>query len=148
LVGAYAAKTLYPESRIIIDFGTAITFDFLSKRGDYQGGFILPGIGSTLRVLSSCALLPDKIILRKSKTLIPKDTRESINRGIAEGFSVMLNALVKKYKRILKLSAKDKVVITGGDAKFILPKIEFSYQYEPFLVIKGMVILAKKFSPQ
>jgi pantothenate kinase type III len=60
----------------------------------------------------------------------------------------MLNALVKKYKRILKLSAKDKVVITGGDAKFILPKIEFSYQYEPFLVIKGMVILAKKFSPQ
>ena len=86
LVAAYAAKKIYKEARVIVDFGTAITFDILSENGSYEGGLILPGLGSTLRVLSSCALLPDKITLHKSSVCIPRDTEDSINRGITEGF--------------------------------------------------------------
>ena len=63
LVNAYAAQSLYPGTRLIIDFGTAVTFDFLSKNGTYEGGLILPGLGSSLQVLSSCALLPSTITL-------------------------------------------------------------------------------------
>jgi type III pantothenate kinase len=143
LVGAFAVKKIYPHTRLIIDFGTAITFDFLSGRGDYQGGFILPGIGSTLKVLSSCALLPKKIKLKETARLIPRDTRESISKGIEEGFSAMINSLIEKYKKILKFSSKN-VVVTGGDAASILPKLKSTYIYEPFLIIKGLIILSNQ----
>jgi type III pantothenate kinase len=142
LVAAFAAKQLYGRTRIIIDFGTAITFDILSKGGDYQGGLILPGIGSTLRVLSSCALLPKKIYLKKPKTLIPRNTAESINKGLDSGFLAMLNSLVDRYKKILKLNQNDKIVVTGGDARFIFKRLQFHCAYEPFLIAKGLALLS------
>jgi len=143
LVNAYGAKYLYPKTRLVIDFGTAVTFDFLSKKGDYEGGLILPGLGSSLRVLSSCALLPSTITLKHTKTAIPKNTPESINKGIEEGFSAMVNTLVKKYKKTLRLSPQDKIIITGGEASFILPSLSFPYIYEPFLIFKGFIVLEK-----
>ena len=144
LVGAIAAKNIYPRARLIVDFGTAITFDFLSKQGDYLGGFILPGIGSTLGVLSSCALLPKKIKIKPTKKLIPQDTATSISKGMIEGFSSMVNGLIKKYKKILKLSPKETPIITGGDAATIAPYLNFSYIHDPKLVLKGLLFLAKK----
>ncbi|MFA6281826.1 MAG: type III pantothenate kinase [Candidatus Omnitrophota bacterium] len=143
VVGAYGAKKIYRNARIVIDFGTAITFDILSKNGDYEGGLILPGIGSTLKVLSSCALLPKTIKLEKTKIAIPRDTRESIYKGLDEGFSSMINHLVEKYKRMLKLPASNRIIITGGDARFILPGLKFRHQYEPFLVAKGLSKLSE-----
>ncbi|MEI8350525.1 MAG: type III pantothenate kinase [Candidatus Omnitrophota bacterium] len=142
LVSAYAARILYPQVRIVIDFGTAITVDFLSRTGVYEGGLILPGIGSTLRVLSSCALLPRRIILRSTQALIPRDTPQSINSGITEGFSSMVNVLVKKYKKFLCLKKNTRIVITGGDAQSILSRLDFAYSYEPFLIMKGLILLA------
>lgn len=141
IVGAFAAKILYPRSRIIIDFGSAITFDFLSRQGDYKGGFILPGIGFSLRALSSCALLPNKIILKKTRQVIPRNTQESISKGIEEGFSSMINSLVFQYKKILGILPVEKVVITGGDASLLREKFMFPYICEPCLVLKGLILL-------
>lgn len=143
LVGAFAARRLYPKTRIIIDFGTAITFDVLSKQGDYLGGFILPGMGSTLRVLSNCAMLPKRIKLSRIKKIIPQETKDSISKGIEEGFSLMLSSLVAKYKRVLSLDKADTIVITGGEASFIIPKLDFIYKYEELLVEKGLLFLAE-----
>ncbi len=142
LVGVYAAKKIYSQARIVIDFGTAITLDVISRKGEYEGGVILPGLGSTLKVLSSCALLPNQIKLSRSKKMIPTDTQSSINKGIEEGFAAMINALVIKYKSMLKINESIKVIITGGDAKFILPNLEFKYMYEPFLVTYGLIGLS------
>lgn len=146
LVAAYSANYFYEPTRLVIDCGTAITLDFLAKEGAYLGGLILPGIGSTLRVLSSCALLPAQIKLQKKYTrgLIPKDTDASIACGIEQGFSAMLNALVKRYKRMLKISGSQKVVITGGDAAYIKDQLTFPYIYDPLLVLKGLIILGTK----
>jgi pantothenate kinase type III len=94
-------------------------------------------------VLSSCALLPKKIKLKETARLIPRDTRESISKGIEEGFSAMINSLIEKYKKILKFSSKN-VVVTGGDAASILPKLKSTYIYEPFLIIKGLIILSNQ----
>ena len=138
LVGAYAAKKIYPETRLLLDFGTAITLDFLSKKGDYLGGIILPGIGSTLKAFSNCALLPKKINFTNTKNIIPKDTNESINQGMKEGFSLMINGLVNKYAKKLKISNTKKIIITGGEAEIIIPALKFPYIYEPFLVVKGL----------
>jgi type III pantothenate kinase len=144
LVAAFACKKLYPKARLVLDFGSAITLDFLSKKGDYQGGIILPGIGSTQKALSNCALLPKKISFKKTKKLIPTNTKDSINKGLEEGFSAMVNSLVEKYKKQLKISNKEKVVITGGEAVVVIPKLNFPYKYEPFLVLKGLNILTEE----
>lgn len=144
LVAAFAAKKMTPSSRLIIDFGTAITFDFLSKKDEYLGGLILPGLGSTLSVLSSCALLPKKITLKNVKTLIPKDTGASISKGIKEGFSHMVNSLFYTYKKKLRLKSSEIPVITGGDAKKIISTITFPYIYEPLLVLKGLRLLSEQ----
>ncbi len=144
LVAAFSARKLFPESRLVIDFGTAITFDFLSKSGTYEGGIILPGIGSTLAVFSKCALLPKSVPLKRSRRIIPRNTQQSINKGLVEGFSEMLNALVKKYTRLLKITAKPAVVITGGEVSAIKSALNFRHHYEPYLVAKGLYLLAAK----
>jgi len=143
LVGAYAAKSFFPQSRLILDFGTAITLDFLNKQGDYQGGLILPGVGSTLEVLANCALLPKRVSFKSSKQTIPTNTNESITRGIQEGFSSMLNSLVAKYKKLLKIPASIPVVVTGGSAPIVFKKLNFPRIYKPFLVLEGLGHLAK-----
>lgn len=142
LVAAYASKKIYKDARIIIDFGTAITFDILSKEGSYEGGLILPGLGSTLKVLSSCALLPKKIELRNRFAHIPRDTKASIDIGIKQGFSFMLNSLIEEYRKILHLKKNAKVIITGGDAKFILPSLKSTVIFDQFLVMNGLYLLA------
>ena len=142
LVSAYAAKKIWPETRFIIDFGTATTIDFLNKKGDYQGGIILAGIGSTCKALSECALLPNKTKLNYTKTIIPKDTQESITIGIVEGFSSMINGLIKKYRSKLKIRGKQTIVITGGEAGIVENKLQFVYKYEPDLVLKGLQMLS------
>jgi len=146
LVGAYAAKIFFPDTRMILDFGTAITLDFLSKKGHYQGGLILPGVGSTLQVLSGCALLPKNIRFAGTKKIIPTDTMESISKGLQDGFSLMINGLVENYRRLLKINNSAKIIITGGQAPFILAKLDFSYHYEPDLVLRGLAALGQNIS--
>jgi len=143
LVGAYAAKQLFSEARLVLDFGTAITLDFLSKGNVYQGGIILPGLGSTLGVFSKCALLPKQIKFKKTKKLIPTTTETSITKGLLEGFSLMINSLVKKYKKKLSIAKNKKVLITGGEAEVIIPGLDFPFKYEPLLVLKGLEILSR-----
>lgn len=145
LVVAFAAKSLFPKVRIVLDFGTAITLDFLSSRGDYQGGIILPGVGSTLSVFSSCALLPKKVRIAKVRRTIPHNTAESISKGLTEGFSGMINSLVKKYRQALKIPASGEIVVTGGEAAWVKSKLDFNYHYQPYLVAKGLLILANRY---
>ena len=149
LVAGFAARSLYPGSRFVVDFGTATTFDVLSREGAYMGGFILPGVGSTLRVFSECALLPKKIILTPRASVrgscrIPRDTQESIQRGLLEGFTLLVNAFVNKYSKALSVSSRVPVVITGGDAVYFLKDMDFPLVYEPLLVAKGLCVLARK----
>jgi len=146
LVAAYGAKCLFSDVRFVLDFGTAITLDFLSIEGAYQGGIILPGVGSTLKALSKCALLPKKFSIKKTKKLIPTDTNSSINKGIQEGFSLMVNSLIRKYKKELSILPSEKIILTGGEAQIIIKKLDFSFSYEPLLVLKGLKMLAE-YSP-
>ena len=143
LVGAWTAQKLFPKTRLVLDFGTAITLDFISAKKVYQGGVILPGIGSTQRALSRCSLLPKKITYTQSKRIIPRNTAESISRGIDKGFSCMLNRLIEDYKRNLKLKNNTPVVVTGGEAGIIIKHLEFRHTYEPFLVFKGLYLLTQ-----
>jgi type III pantothenate kinase len=147
LVNAYASKVLFRGIPIIIDFGTAITFDFLSKRGEYLGGFISPGISLSYQALSRCALLPNEVKINPKKTQsIPKNTQGSINKGIIEGTSLLVNTWIKSYTQILKSTPTPIAIITGGEAKYVLKRLTFSCIYEPQLILKGLLLLTQKLS--
>jgi type III pantothenate kinase len=141
LVCAYAAKHLYGPPAIIVDFGTAITFDVISKQGSYEGGIIVPGIRLSAESLyKKTALLPKVSSIRGPKTLIGKDTRESILSGIFFGYGSMCCGLIDRIAKGIK--GKSKVIVTGGHThlmrKFIVKKIT---TIDKDLVFKGMVLL-------
>ncbi|MBN3040850.1 MAG: type III pantothenate kinase, partial [Candidatus Omnitrophica bacterium] len=101
----------------------------------------LPGIGSTQKAFDLCALLPKiEKIQEKTKT-IPKNTHESISAGIIEGFSEMINGLIKKKISQLKLNKHSKILITGGESKLLQKKLEFPFIFEEKLVLKGLACL-------
>ena len=117
LVNAYAAKILYGTPAVVIDFGTAITFDLISKKGDYLGGLIMPGIGISLSSLyEKTALLP-KVELKDAPHIIGKDTVSSMRGGILFGFGATCDGLAAKYRKLL--GRRLKVIATGGNASLI-----------------------------
>ncbi len=146
LLNAYGARCLYPRSRLIIDFGTATTFDFITAKGEYAGGFIFPGIGLSYKSLSHCALLPDMVgPLSHRLADIPTNTCDSIHKGVREGTALMVNAWVRKYKPWItsgKSLRRGRIVITGGQAPYVLNALDFPFDYEPMLLFKGMLFLA------
>lgn len=111
LVNALAVKSFYRLPVIVVDFGTAITIDVVSKKGDYLGGVIVPGINLSLKILyENTALLP-LLNPRKPKTVLGKDTENSILSGIFYGYSFLVDGLIKKLKTTL--SGAPVVVATG-----------------------------------
>lgn len=140
LVCAWAAMRLYGAPVIVVDLGTAITFDAVSKDREYLGGVILPGLRLSLKALhQGTALLPQARLARPG-ALIGKDTQGSMLSGIAYGFGALIDGLVEKLRR--KAGEKAKVVLTGGDSRFIRPYCAKSYYFEPDLILKGLKELA------
>ena len=141
LVNAFAAKALYGSPAVIIDFGTAITFDIISKRGDYLGGLILPGIELSLSSLyRNTALLP-KVKLERASSIIGKDTVNSMRGGILFGFGAMCDGLVAQYKKILGKSTK--VIATGGNAKLMRRYAKSIQHADEDLTLKGLRLIFK-----
>jgi len=136
LICAYMASLLYGAPLICVDLGTAITFDIISKDRKYAGGIILPGLHLSLSALhQSTALLPE-IKLAHPKTIIGKDTRQSMLSGITFGFGSLIDGLADKLKK--RLGAKTKVIACGGDALFIKPYCKKIDYFDAGLILKGL----------
>ena len=139
LVNAYAAKMLYGAPAVIVDFGTAITFDIVSRKGDYLGGLILPGIELSLSSLyRNTALLP-KVELKLASSIIGKNTVNSMRGGILFGFGLMCDGLTAQYKKILGKAAK--VIATGGNSKLIKRYAKSIQIIDEDLTLKGLRII-------
>jgi len=139
LVNAFAAKTLYGAPCVIVDFGTAVTFDIISKRGDYLGGLIMPGIGISLSSLyEKTALLP-KVELKDAPHIIGRDTVGSMRGGILFGFGAMCDGLVSRYRKILGRNMK--VILTGGNAKLISKYAHSIQIIDEDITLKGLRLI-------
>ncbi|MBU2222169.1 MAG: type III pantothenate kinase, partial [Candidatus Omnitrophica bacterium] len=117
LVNAYAAVRLYQAPAIIIDFGTAITFDVVTAKKEYKGGMIIPGLGISLETLAEKTALLPKIKLNRPSELIGRDTRNSILSGVIYGYSALTDGLISKLKAELKTNPI--VISTGGNIDLI-----------------------------
>ena len=139
LVNAYVAKEIFGFPLVIVDFGTAITFDVISEKGDYLGGIIAPGIGISLEALhEKCALLP-KVKLTQTKTFIGKDTKGSILSGILFGFGCLCDGIILKLKK--KFKRKPIVVATGGNVDLMRRFCKQLDRVDENLTLKGLNLL-------
>ncbi len=139
LVGAFAARTLFPGPRslVVIDFGTATTFDCIEERA-YLGGLICPGIYSSLKALSlNTAKLPQISLDTNVEQLrIGQSTRQSLKQGMLFGFAAMVDGLLARLETILKPPLK--VVATGGLASCLATLTEKIDLVYPELILEGL----------
>lgn len=146
LLCAYAACVFYGSPCIVIDFGTAITLDYVSAELSYEGGMIIPGIRLSAKSLyEETALLPSLKEFKMPKNLIGKSTKESILSGIFYGYGEMCDGLIRLVKQAHAKNAK--VIITGGYTglmkHFIYSRID---KIDRNLIFKGMGLLVKNTS--
>lgn len=139
LVNAVAAKKLYGSPLIVVDFGTAITFDLISKRGEYVGGIIVPGIELSLKALSRAAALLPEVELKKPRALLGKETKESMISGAIYGFSALCDGIVARLKK--EYGYKPCVVATGGLSKRIAAYCSAIDEVNPWLTLEGLRLI-------
>lgn len=139
LVNAYACKLFYGTPAVIIDFGTATTFDYINKKGQYEGGIIAPGIEISLQALyQKTALLP-KIDMKVAKAFVGKNTKDSIRSGASFGLAYMCDGLIEAFKK--RYGSKIKVIATGGLASFFKKRCKNIDIVDKALTLKGLRLL-------
>lgn len=136
LVNAYACLKLYGCPAIVVDFGTATTFDYLNKKGAYAGGLITAGVEISLSALAERTALLPKIELKKPKNLIGRDTVESMRSGVLYGLASMCDGVIEKIRK--KYSSHAMALATGGLATFFAPYCKQIDFIDKNLTLKGI----------
>ncbi len=142
ICNAVAGKKKYGFPLIILDFGTATTFDCINSDGNYLGGVICPGIESAASVLHHKAAKLPKIELNFPLSVIGRNTEESMQSGIMYGFVELINGLLDKI--IDELGGKPKVIATGGLASVILEKTDRIDKIDDNLNLEGIFYIFKE----
>lgn len=147
LVNAIAAWHLNKCKQVVIDFGTAITFDCVTEKCEYLGGAILPGIAISLEALANkTANLPHIDVSEPPPSIIGKSTVEAMKSGILYGYGGMIDGLVKGIKKQMLVGAQEdfRVVATGGMAQLIAPYATTIDLIEPMLTLQGLQIIYQR----
>jgi type III pantothenate kinase len=128
---------------IVIDFGTATTFDALSARGEYLGGAIAPGIQISADALALTAARIPTVELIAPRSVIGKSTAESVRSGVIFGAAAMVEGMIERMSVVLQADRSKKVEIfaTGGLAPLVLEHCAVSARFEPALTLEGLRIL-------
>lgn len=144
LVNAVAAFHKYGRSLIVIDFGTATTFDCISEAGAYIGGAIAPGIGISAEALfQRASKLPRVELFNPPKSVIGKETTASMKSGLLYGYAEMVDGMVRRIKREMA-PARPGVIATGGLSGLIKHLSSEIESLEPDLTLEGLRIISLK----
>ena len=128
---------------IVVDFGTATTFDVI-KKNNYLGGVIAPGVNLSLDNLIKKASLIPNIKLNKSKSIIGKNTKQAVLSGFFWGYNGLINGIISKIKK--KTNQKYKIVFTGGLAHLFNKDIKDKVTIDKNLTINGLIKVSKHFN--
>lgn len=140
IVNAVAAFHEFPQKLIVVDFGTATTFDVVSDKGEYLGGAITPGISISCDALfHKASRLPRVEIEGEPGKAIATNTMDSMHAGIIYGYAGMVDGVVRVMQK--ELGGGAKVVATGGLAASIAPHTEAIEVVDDLLTLKGLYLL-------
>jgi len=143
IVNAVAAYDKYKTSLIIIDFGTATTFDVISEKGEYLGGAIVPGVMISAEALfQKASRLPRVEIFMAPEEVIGKDTIESIKSGIIHGNAAMVDGMVERMAK--ETGGTPKIIATGGLAPLISKNSKAIEKTEQSLTLDGLRIISNQ----
>ena len=140
LANAVAARKRHGSPVVVVDFGTAVTFDVVDGRGSYVGGIIAPGLAAMTNYLHEKTALLPKIQIRDIRTAIGKSTEEAMLVGAVHGYRGLVRELIGELKRELR-APKLPVVATGGYATLIAARLPEIVAVEPDLTLEGLRIV-------
>lgn len=141
LLNAFSASRKIKPPLIVVDLGTAVTFDIVNDAGEYEGGLIFPGIESSIDCLFKKAAKLPKINFKETEGVVGKTTEESITSGIFWGYVSLIDGIVDKIENYYKKPFK--VVITGGGAEIISKGLKEGYILNRKLTMEGFYYLYK-----
>ncbi len=139
IVNAVAGYEKYKQDLIIVDFGTATTFDYVSARGEYMGGCIAPGIMISSEALFERAAKLPRVELSKPRSIVAKDTVSSMQAGIMYGYAGLVDGICERMKAEVK--SNPLVVATGGLAKIVAPETRNINVVDDMLTLEGLRII-------
>jgi type III pantothenate kinase len=142
IVNAVAAFELYGGPCIVVDFGTATTFDAISARGEYLGGAICPGIGISAEALFQRAAKLPRVEISRPKSVIGRNTVHSMQSGLYFGYLSLVEGLVARMRE--ELEGKPKVIATGGLAGLLLAGSHLVDHLDPWLTLTGLRLLYER----
>lgn len=138
IADAVAAFERYGGPTIVVDFGTATTFEVVSEKGEYLGGVIIPGIEISLEALFARAALLPRVELVEPRSVLAKNTVESVQSGVIYGFAAQVDGLCRRLEDEL---GPCQVVATGGLAGLIGPYSSAIEHHDPWLTLEGLRII-------
>jgi type III pantothenate kinase len=139
LVNAVAAYERVGGPCVIVDFGTAITYDCVGVAGEYIGGIIAPGVEISMEALTSRAAAIPRIDLTPPRALIGKSTVEAIRSGVIYGFAAQVDGMVGRLRE--ELGEETEAIATGGLAQSIVPYCELIDDVDEMLTLTGLRII-------
>ncbi|MBZ5536197.1 MAG: type III pantothenate kinase [Acidobacteriia bacterium] len=139
IVNGVAALKKYSGPLIVVDFGTATTFDAISKKGEYLGGVIAPGIGISSEALFERAARLPRVDIRPTRKVIGTSTVGSMQSGLFYGYVGLVEGIIVRMKK--ELGSDTKVVATGGQAEMIAGGTDLIDHLEPDLILEGLRII-------
>jgi type III pantothenate kinase len=142
LANACAAAALFGAPSVVVDFGTAVSFDILSKGNTYVGGVIAPGLAAMTDYLHQRTALLPKIDLLEPPDAIGKSTRHAMLAGAVYGYRGLVREILRQIQKSLKLRRMPRVIATGGYAELIASDLPEIAEVHPRLTLEGLRLIA------
>ena len=144
IVNAVAVVHKYGKPAIVVDFGTATTFDAITAKGEYGGGVIAPGIVISAEALYEHAAKLPRIDIQKPANVIGTSTVTSMQSGLFYGYVALVDGIITRMKQ--ELGSTTKVIGTGGQAPFISQETRLIEIVDPNLTLDGLQLVASRLS--
>jgi type III pantothenate kinase len=146
LVNSVAAHERYKGALIVVDFGTATTFDIVGENGDYEGGVIAPGVNLSAEALHKAAAMLPRVAVVRTQAVIGKDTVPAMQSGLYWGYIALVEGLVARIKE--EYGKPMTVIATGGLAKVFYKQTPAIDHLDPDLTLRGLIQIYARNAPK